>query len=326
MATDTSSSVQIPTPPISVLNFCAGEYFPGEGAEIFVASPYTGKTIGTLRESTSGDLDRIVARAREPQKAWAATPLKERCQVMFKLREILLRDIDKISHRISSECGKTLTEARAEILKGVEVIEYASSLQNSDVGGKLEVSRGVHCEYRREPVGIVASITPFNFPAMVPLWTLPIAITLGNAFIWKPSDKTPLTSLLIAEACEEAGLPKGILNLVQGGRITVEAILAHPEIASIGFVGSTAVAKRIYQLGSQNLKRVLALGGAKNHILLLPDADLELTGKGVADSFTGCAGQRCMAASVLCAVQGKTSNEKIEKLISAVVDQAKKFA
>ena len=317
-----SNQVDIPKEAVNVMNYSMGEFTPGDGAELKVMSPYTNAHIGSLKESSAKTLAAIVEKAKTPQAAWAATPLKERCQVMFRLREILLRDIDKISHRISSECGKTLPEAKAEIMKGVEVIEFASSLQNLDVGGKLEVSRGVHCEYRREALGIVAMVTPFNFPSMVPLWMLPIAITLGNALIWKPSEKTPLTSLMIADATKESGLPDGILNIVQGSKDTVNAIIENKDISAIGFVGSTAVAKYIYQAGSQNMKRVLALGGAKNHILLLPDADPELTGKGVADSFTGCAGQRCMAASVLCAVELPGTEARIEKLIEAIKTHA----
>jgi malonate-semialdehyde dehydrogenase (acetylating)/methylmalonate-semialdehyde dehydrogenase len=190
----------------------------------------------------------------------------------------------------------------------------------------MEVSRGVFCEYRREPLGVVAAITPFNFPAMVPMWMIPIALALGNSFIWKPSDKTPLTSMLLAERLKEAGLPKGIFNVVQGGKSTVEAILDHPDIGAVGFVGSTNVAKEIYRRGSHNLKRVLALGGAKNHIFLMPDADPALTARGVADSFTGCAGQRCMAASVLCAVATNTAEEKkIEDLVQAIATYAKQI-
>ena len=250
--------------------------------------------------------------------------MKERAQVLFRFRDILLRDIKKIAQRISSECGKTLSEAEAEVFKGIEVTEFAVSLQNLDVGGRLEVSRGVFCEYRREPLGVVAGVTPFNFPAMVPMWMIPIALALGDAFVWKPSDKTPLTSKLLADALAEAGLPKGVFSIAHGGRTTVEAILDHPDVKAIGFVGSTDVARAIYRRGTQNLKRVLALGGAKNHIFLMPDADPMLTGKGVADSFTGCAGQRCMAASVLCAI-ASTDGERaaIDKLVGAIVESAR---
>ena len=199
-------------------------------------------------------------------------------------------------------------------MKGVEVLEFALSLQNSDIGGKLEVSRGVTCEYRREPLGVVANITPFNFPAMVPMWTIPIALALGNAYVWKPSDKTPLTSRLIAHALKEAGLPDGLFTVLQGSAATVDAIIDHPAVKAIGFVGSTKVAKIVYQRGTHLGKRVLALGGAKNHIVLLPDANPEMCGPGISDSFTGCAGQRCMAASVLLAV-GEVGRH-IEKIVA----------
>ncbi len=312
-----------PKEALNVLNFCDNEWFEPKGAAFEIKSPYTGQVIGRSHESTPSDVDQAIKKAAVAALAWAKVPLKERCAVMFRFREILLRDIKIISQRISAECGKTLIEAEAEIMKGVEVIEFATSLQNLDAGGKMEVSRGVWCEYRREPLGVVAAVTPFNFPAMVPLWMLPIAITLGNAFVWKPSDKTPLTSLLIAQAAVEAGIPKSVLTIIQGGRTTVEAILTHPEVKAIGFVGSTAVAREIYRIGSSNMKRVLALGGAKNHIILLPDADPEITGKGIADSFTGCAGQRCMAASVLVAVSDENSKAEMDNLIGRIVESAR---
>jgi malonate-semialdehyde dehydrogenase (acetylating) / methylmalonate-semialdehyde dehydrogenase len=319
-----SNQVEIPKERVACVNFCDGEWAKPSGATFQILSPYSGALIGEGYESSEQDLNAVVQAAVKAQREWGRAPLKERVQVLFDLRAILKRDITKISHRISSECGKTLGEAEAEILKGIEVTEFALSLQNLDIGGRLEVSRGIFCEYRREPLGVVAGVTPFNFPAMVPMWMIPIAIALGNSFIWKPSDKTPLTSLLLAEAFREAGLPHGVFSVVQGGRATVEAILDHSDIQAIGFVGSTNVAREIYRRGSKNLKRVLALGGAKNHIFLMPDADPALTAKGVADSFTGCAGQRCMAASVLCAIATNEAEKKsIDKLIENICEQAK---
>src|SRR5690606_38991271 len=220
---------------------------------------------------------------------------------------------------VSFESGKTLAEAEAGVMKGVEVLEFALSLQNSDMGGKLEVSRGVHCEFRRVPLGVVAGITPFNFPAMVPMWMMPIAIAVGNAFIWKPSEKVPMTSELLGRCWEKGGLPKGILTILQGGVDTVNAILDHGDIRAVGFVGSTPIAKQVYVRGSTHGKRVLALGGAKNHIILMPDADPEITAKGLANSFAGCAGQRSMAASVLLAV-GET-----DAIVKRIVERAEKL-
>ena len=195
-----------------------------------------------------------------------------------------------------------VAEARAGILKGLEVTEFALSLQNSDAGGAMDVSRGVSCEYRREPLGVVAGIAPFNFPAMVPMWMYPIAVTLGNCFILKPSEKVPLTSQCMAALMHEAGFPAGVFQLVNGGKEAVEALIDHPSVKAVGFVGSTPIAKSLYARASAHGKRALCLGGAKNHLLVVPDADEKITVRGVVDSFTGCAGQRCMAASLLLAV------------------------
>lgn len=295
-------SVKIPTTPIPCQNFVAGKFQTGSGPAMDIVSPYNGQIIGGLHASTTKDIDLAVKEAHEAQKAWADVPLKERTKIMFNFRQILMRDLDEIAHLKSSESGKTFAEGKAGLMKGIEVLEYALSLQNMDLGGKMEVSRGVTCEYRREPLGVVANITPFNFPAMVPMWTIPIALTLGNAYVWKPSEKTPLTSMKIAAALQEAGLPDGLLQILHGGKDTVEAIIDHPQVKAVGFVGSTKVAQHVYQRGTALGKRVLALGGAKNHIVLLPDANPELTGPGISDSFTGCAGQRCMAAAVVLAV------------------------
>lgn len=309
--------IQLPTETQTCHNFINNAFVAGAGAPIIIDSPWTGKKIGEARASTAGDVDAAAAAAQSAQIAWGATPIKERTRVMFNFREILLRDLDQISQIVAAENGKTPIEARAGVMKGVEVLEYAISLQNLDLGGKMEVSRGVHCEYRREALGVVANITPFNFPVMVPMWTIPIALTLGNAYIWKPSEKTPLASQWIARALKEAGLPSGLFQVLQGGKETVEAIIDNPQVKAIGFVGSTKIAKAVYERATKNGKRALALGGAKNHIVLLPDANLELCGAGISDSFTGCAGQRCMAASVVLAVGD------VDQHIAKIVERAK---
>jgi malonate-semialdehyde dehydrogenase (acetylating)/methylmalonate-semialdehyde dehydrogenase len=279
-----------------------GEWIGGEAGESAVHSPHTGRRIGTMSAASPSQVDEAVHLAAKAQLDWGKLPAKERAKVLFRFREILLRDLEEISFLKSAESGKTLDEGRAGLMKGIEVLEFALSIQNLDLGGRLEISRGVTCEYRREPLGVVANITPFNFPAMVPMWTIPIALALGNAYVWKPSDKTPLTATRLADALSEAGLPKGLFTVLHGGSTVVEAIIDHPLVKAVGFVGSTKIAKLVYQRGTALGKRVLALGGAKNHIVLLPDANLELSGTGISDSFTGCAGQRCMAASVLLAV------------------------
>lgn len=295
-------------------NYINQAWVRGEQGTEKVISPYNGKPIGEYTVPSVSQINQAIQAAATAQKEWARLPIKERSKVLFNFRNILIRDQDEISHLKSAECGKTFEEAKAGLAKGIEVLEYALSIQNLDLGGKLEISRGVSCEFRREPLGVVANITPFNFPAMVPMWTIPIVLALGNAYLWKPSDKTPLTALKIANALTEAGLPAGLLTVLHGGGPTVEAIIDHPLVKAIGFVGSTKIAKLVYQRGTALGKRVLALGGAKNHIVLLPDANPELSGVGISDSFTGCAGQRCMAASVLLAV-GDVSHH-IQKIVA----------
>lgn len=301
---------------INCENLVGGNFKSGSGEKVEVFSPYNGKVVGSFKSATTEEVNQAIERAHTASTSWSQTPLKERTQIMFNFRNILLKDIDKISNMVSLESGKTLSEARAGIMKGIEVLEFALSIQNLDQGGKMEVSRGVFCEYRREALGVVASITPFNFPAMVPMWTIPIAIVLGNSYVWKPSEKTPLTATLVANALKEAGLPDGVLTILNGKAETVNAIIDHKKVKAVGFVGSSKIAKIVYQRASNLGKRALCLGGAKNHIVLLPDATEEMAGVGIADSFTGCAGQRCMAASVLLAV-GDT-----EKQIQAIKQRA----
>tara|TARA_R110002072_G_scaffold534_6_gene3839 strand:+ start:18739 stop:20205 length:1467 start_codon:yes stop_codon:yes gene_type:complete len=297
-------------------NLIAGKWVDGLAKSIDVTSPYTGDVVGQATFPDQKQIEQALSAAHEASISWGDKPIKERTQTMFKFREILLRDIHKIAEVVSLENGKTLGESKAGIMKGVEVLEYALSLQNLDLGGKMEVSRGVQCEYRRLPLGVVASITPFNFPAMVPMWTIPIAITLGNSYVWKPSEKTPLTATLIGNALIEAGLPEGVLTILHGQKETVDGVIDNKFVKAVGFVGSTKIAQLVYSRATSQGKRALCLGGAKNHIILLPDADPEIAGQGIADSFTGCAGQRCMAASVLLAVGS------VEKQIEAIKKRA----
>lgn len=311
------NKINMPNETIICPNFIAGKWETNNSLKkIDIYSPYNGKVVGQADMATNEIVDKAINAAHTASLSWSQTPIKERCGIMFKFREILIRDIDKISNMVSLESGKTLNEAKAGVLKGIEVLEFALSLQNIDQGAKMEVSRGVYCEYRREALGVVASITPFNFPAMVPMWTIPIAITLGNSYVWKPSEKTPLTSVLIANALKEAGLPDGVLTVLHGDGQTVNAIIDHKHVKAVGFVGSSKIAKLVYQRASNLGKRALCLGGAKNHIILLPDASSEMAGVGIADSFTGCAGQRCMAASVLLAVGN------VEEQIKAIKKRA----
>lgn len=267
-----------------------------------VLSPLDGSLLCHVPMSTRADLDQAVAAAQKAQPAWAAMPIKERVQVFFRYRHLLEKNIDELTALIQEENGKTWTEARAEVEKSIELTEFACSLPQLVQGELLEVSKGVECRVERYPVGIVACVVPFNFPCMVPNWTIPNAIALGNAMIMKPSELVPLSTMRLAELLKEAGLPDGIFNVVHGDREIVEALCDHPDIDAVSFVGSTAVAKQVFIRSSSHLKRCVALGGAKNHLIVLPDANPNMTASNVAASMSGCAGQRCMAASAMVAV------------------------
>ncbi|MGA7305592.1 MAG: CoA-acylating methylmalonate-semialdehyde dehydrogenase [Rhodothermales bacterium] len=267
-----------------------------------VTKPMTGEVIAHVPMSDGADLDAAVSAAAGAQKEWCALPLKDRVQVMYRFKTLIESNIGHLADVITTENGKTLPESRGSILRAIECVEFAASLPQMASGEVQEVSRGVECKTVRQPLGVVAGITPFNFPFMVPLWMVPMAISLGNAFILKPSEQTPLSALEIARLLQDAGLPDGIFSVVHGDRVIVEAICDHPGISAIGFVGSTRVAKAVYERGSAAGKRVRALGGAKNHLVVVPDADPDMTAANVVASVAGCAGQRCMAASVLLAV------------------------
>jgi len=267
-----------------------------------LTSPIDGRDLGTVHVASSSCVADAVASATKAFANWGTTPVKERVQVLFRFKALVESSIDEIAKQVTAENGKTHAEAAAGVQRGVEVIEYAASTPAMFAGQILEVSRGVDCYSRRFPLGVVAGITPFNFPAMVPMWMFPMALACGNTFILKPSEQVPFTALMLADLLKRAGLPDGVFNVVQGDRETVEAILDDPGIAAATFVGSTPVAEAVFLRGSKNGKRMLTLGGAKNHLVVVPDADPEITAKNVVSSAIGCAGQRCMAASVLIAV------------------------
>lgn len=267
-----------------------------------VVSPYNGAHLGELHVASGEEVSRAIETAAGAFRDWRVVPIKERAARLFEFRGLLLANIDRVSVSAALESGKTFSEAKAEVLKAVEVVEFASSLQNGDLGGSIEVSRGVSCEYRREPLGVVVGVTPFNFPAMVPMWMVPIALAVGNSFILKPSDKVPFTPCVLGELIKQAGFPAGVFSIVQGGSSAVEQLVTDPRVQAIGFVGSSPIAKSVYAQATSGGKRALCLGGAKNHLIVVPDADPDITVDGVVASFTGCAGQRCMAASVLVAV------------------------
>jgi malonate-semialdehyde dehydrogenase (acetylating) / methylmalonate-semialdehyde dehydrogenase len=278
-----------------------------------VLNPSTGELLTRVPLGGPAEVDRAVVAAGRAGAAWAETPIKERVQVFYRYKALLERHLDALAALITEEHGKLRSEAEAEILKAIELTEFACSLPQIAVGEVMEVSRGVECRLERHPLGVVASINPFNFPSMVPHWSFPNAIALGNAFIMKPSEQVPLSAERIAELLREAGLPDGVFNVVHGGREAAEAILDHPGVEAVSFVGSTPVAKEVYRRGSAALKRVLALGGAKNHVIVMPDADPEMAAGGVLAAMTGCTGQRCMAASVMVAVSA--TEHIIERLV-----------
>ena len=286
-----------------VKNFVNGAFKSGASSKVHeIISPLDGTKLSTFNESNMEDLNEIVEYAQKAQKVWQKITLKERVQVFYKYKQLLEQNSVELTEIIYRENGKVHGEAKAEIDKAIELTEFACSLPQFVTGENMEVSRGVYCSSTRIPLGVVASIVPFNFPSMVPHWTIVNAIALGNAMILKPSESVPISSQYIAKLLQQAGLPDGLFNIINGTQSTVENLCDHPGIKAITFVGSTKVAKIVYQRGSQNLKQVLALGGAKNHIILLPDAHPDMASSNIVASMSGCAGQRCMAAATLIAV------------------------
>lgn len=284
-----------------------------------VISPLDGSLLAEVPCSTAADLDIAVQAAAAAFPAWSKTTIKERVQVFFRYKTLLERDLRELGALVSRENGKTLGEGVAEIEKCIELTEFATSLPQLVTGEVLEVSRGVECRTEHVPLGVVASIVPFNFPAMVPNWTIPNALVLGNCMVIKPSEKVPLSLQRIAALLKEAGLPDGVFNIVNGDSEIVQAICDHPGIEAVSFVGSTRVAKLVYQRSTQQLKRCLALGGAKNHLLVLPDAKPDMTAQNVAASMSGCAGQRCMAASAMVGVGA------VDHIIDKICEEARKI-
>ncbi len=272
------------------------------GETLAVTNPRYGRDIGRVALSGAADIAAAVASAKAAYPGWRATPYKERAQVLYRLKGLMERDLDLLSWTIVHENGKTFGESKASVMKGIECLELGASLPNMSAGGQIDVSRGVNCRVDYEPLGVCAGIAPFNFPVMVPMWMLPQVLVAGNTFVMKPSEQVPYGALHLARLFTEAGLPDGVLNLVHGTRDAVESVVDHPDVQAVGFVGSTRVARLLYARGAALGKRMLCLGGAKNHLVVVPDADVELTAANVVASAFGCAGQRCMAASTLMAV------------------------
>lgn len=302
-----------------VKNFIDGKFERNGHVSMDVMSPIDGSIISSLPLSDYSDVDKAVKASQKAFTSWSSKTLKERVQVFFNYRTLLEKNIDELTKLIQLENGKTYGEAKAEVEKSIELCEFAVSMPQIVVNEVQEVSKGVECRTESRPIGVVASITPFNFPNMVPNWTIPNALVLGNTMIMKPSEIVPLSSMRLAELLKEAGLPDGVFNLVNGGKEVVEAICDHPGIKAVSFVGSTKVAKIVYKRATSTLKRCVALGGAKNHLIVLPDANPEMTASNVVASMSGCAGQRCMAASVMVGV------DKVQHIIDKMLIEAKKL-
>jgi malonate-semialdehyde dehydrogenase (acetylating)/methylmalonate-semialdehyde dehydrogenase len=293
-------SIAVPPPITRVSNFINGEWVESHSAEwADVINPATGKRLATVPLSGAAEVDAAVQSAATAYPEWRRTPPEDRIQPLFKLKRLLEDHIDELARTITCENGKTFAEGKAELRRAIENVEVACGIPTMMQGYNLEdVARGIDEMMIRQPLGVVAAITPFNFPAMIPFWFLPYAIACGNTFILKPSERVPLTMQRAYELLEQTGLPKGVVNLVNGGKAVVDALLEHPKIRAISFVGSTPVARYIYAQAGAHGKRAQCQGGAKNHVIVLPDADMTIATQIISDSAFGCAGQRCLAVSV----------------------------
>lgn len=279
-----------------------------------VYNPSTGQVIARVPLCSEAETNEVVEAAAAALTAWSATPAIERARVMFRLRQLMEANFEQLAMLVTREHGKTLPESRAEVQRGLEMVEFAAGIPAMLMGDILpNVATNVDAETVRHPVGVCVGITPYNFPLMVPMWMFPVSLVCGNTFVLKPSEKVPLTMTRIGELLIEVGLPAGVFNIVHGDRHCVDVLLKHPKVAAISFVGSTPIAKTIYETGTKNGKRVQAAGGAKNHLIIMPDADLDQSVKALAASAFGCAGQRCMAGSVAVAV-GEVADPLVEGL------------
>ncbi len=280
-----------------------------------VYDPATGRVQARVEFADGADVDRAVAAARTAFPAWSEQPPLRRARVLFRFREIFERRADEVAMLLTSEHGKVFPDAKGEVMRGLEVVEFATGIPQMLKGEYTEqVGSGIDSWSLRQPLGVVAGITPFNFPAMVPMWMFPIALACGNTFVLKPSERDPSVSMLLAEMLQEAGLPDGVFNVVQGDKVAVDALLAHADVKAVSFVGSTAIAEAVYREGTRHGKRVQALGGAKNHMVVMPDADLDQAADALVGAAYGSAGERCMAISVAVTVGGATADALVDKL------------
>ena len=301
-----------------LLNYIGGKWQLSRASEFLdVRNPATGETMVRVPLSSAEEVDEAARAAQMAFPAWRRTPPVGRIQYLFKLKRLLDEHFDEIARLTVDECGKTMEESRGELRRGVENIEVATGTPSLMMGYNSEdIARGIDEHMFRQPVGVVAAITPFNFPGMIPLWYLPYAIACGNCFILKPSEKVPMTMSRVFDLIDELDLPPGVVNLVNGAKATVDALLDHPTVRAISFVGSSPVARYVYSRAAANGKRAQCAGGAKNPVVVLPDADMEMTTRIISDSSFGCAGQRCLATSVTITVgdAGREFRERITQV------------
>ena len=299
-------------------NFIGGRWVKAHATEFFdVHNPAVGEVIGRTPLSTSADVDAAVDAAARAFPAWRETPVNARAQVLFRFKALLEQHFDELARIVTTEHGKTLDEARGSVRRGIECVEVACGAPSLMMGYGLEdIARGIDCHVVRQPLGVCAAIAPFNFPAMVPMWFLPFSIAAGNTFVLKPSEQVPLSQRRMMDLLQQCDLPAGVVNLVNGGREVVDAICDHPRIRAVSFVGSTPVARHVYQRASHAGKRVQALGGAKNFVIVMPDADLDRSIGIITESFYGCAGERCLAGSMLVPVGG-VHNETRDRMVAS---------
>ena len=299
-------------------NFIGGRWVPAHTSEFFdVHNPAVGDVIGRTPLSTPDDVDAAVRAATAAFPAWRETPVNARAQVLYRFKALLEQNFEEMARIVTTEHGKTLDEARGSVRRGIECVEVACGAPSLMQGFGLEdISQGIDCHVVRQPLGVCAAIAPFNFPAMVPMWFLPFAIATGNTFVLKPSEQVPLSQRKMVDLLSRCDLPAGVVNIVNGGRDVVNAICDHPGIRAVSFVGSTPVAKHVYQRGTHAGKRVQALGGAKNFVVVMPDADLERSSGVISESFYGCAGERCLAGSMLVPI-GEAHAEARDRMVEA---------
>jgi malonate-semialdehyde dehydrogenase (acetylating)/methylmalonate-semialdehyde dehydrogenase len=306
-----------------LFNFVGGQWVVSTGRDVLpVPNPATEEVLAEVPLSVAADVDAAVNAAQKAFAGWKEVPVTERARVMLRFRELLVRDLDSLARTLTEENGKTLEESVAEIWRGIEVVEFAAGMPHLMKGEVTpQVSRGVDMEMMRVPVGVVAGITPFNFPVMVPLWMIPLALAAGNTFVLKPSERTPLSAVRLVELAAEAGVPDGVLNLVHGGKEAVDALLRHPGVQAVSFVGSQPVAEIVYRTAAAHGKRVQALAGAKNHHIVHETANLEGAVRTVVSSAFGCAGQRCMAGSVV--VVTESIADRFVKALTEAADRVR---